>query len=246
HILLTGPLSRTATLTVKLTPDFNDLYEDGIPEFYRLHSASDRQSFRSRFTWMAEREAFMTKQSPEISDCAALLRYCYRESVRRHDDQWARDMGGAAIVAQGDIAQYTFPYTPLGPKLFRTHEGTFVPADLTDGTFAEFADARSLMLANSHLVSRDVRHARPGDLLFYLQPDQQSPFHSMIFVGGSTFGPGTDWVVYHTGRDGRWRGEIRRVSLAFLVNHPDPRWRPLACNPKFLGVYRWNILREDD
>jgi hypothetical protein len=66
----------------------------------------------------------------------------------------------------------------------------------------------------------------------------------MIFVGHSSFGPGDDWVVYHTGPDGKWPGEIRRVALQSLLNHPDPRWRPVPGNRNFLGVYRWNILRE--
>ena len=39
------------------------------------------------------------------------------------------------------------------------------------------------------------------------------------------------------------RGELRRVALAELLDHPQPQWRPVAGNPNFLGVYRWNILR---
>jgi uncharacterized protein YfaT (DUF1175 family) len=35
------------------------------------------------------------------------------------------------------------------------------------------------------------------------------------------------------------------VLLADLLHHPDPRWRPEPSNPNFLGVYRWNILREE-
>ena len=84
----------------------------------------------------------------------------------------------------------------------------------------------------------------PGDLLFFRQFEQRSPFHSMIFVGHSEWGPGEDWVVYHTGSDGAWAGEIRRVPLRSLLEHPDARWRPVAGNANFLGVYRWNILRE--
>jgi hypothetical protein len=38
---------------------------------------------------------------------------------------------------------------------------------------------------------------------------------------------------------------MRRVLLADLLHHPDPRWRPTPSNPNFLGVYRWNILHED-
>jgi uncharacterized protein YfaT (DUF1175 family) len=37
---------------------------------------------------------------------------------------------------------------------------------------------------------------------------------------------------------------MRRVTLAELLNHPSPRWRPVTGNSNFLGVYRWNILRE--
>jgi hypothetical protein len=52
-----------------------------------------------------------------------------------------------------------------------------------------------------------------------------------------------DWIVYHTGDlDGR-QGEIRHVPASLLMQHPDPRWRPLAANPRFLGVYRFNLLR---
>jgi hypothetical protein len=50
-------------------------------------------------------------------------------------------------------------------------------------------------------------------------------------------------VVYHTGDLGGLRGEIREVEMGQLLNHPEPRWRPLATNPNFLGVYRLEILR---
>jgi hypothetical protein len=50
-------------------------------------------------------------------------------------------------------------------------------------------------------------------------------------------------VVYDTGIDHGKAGELRRVALSELLDHPQPQWRPLAANPNFLGVYRWNILR---
>ena len=68
----------------------------------------------------------------------------------------------------------------------------------------------------------------------------------MIFIGRSHYGTGNDWLAYHTGPDGAWPGEIRRVTLASLLQHPDPRWRPVPGNRNFLGVYRWNILREEN
>ncbi len=72
----------------------------------------------------------------------------------------------------------------------------------------------------------------------------------MIYVGESSWLPEpiSDWrgavVVYHTGPIGKAPGEMRRVTLAELLDHPSPRWRPVAGNSNFLGVYRWNILRE--
>ena len=66
-----------------------------------------------------------------------------------------------------------------------------------------------------------------------------SPFHSMIFCGETG-------VVYHTGPIHQGKGEMRRLLLSDLLHHPDARWRPLPENENFLGVYRWNILREGD
>ena len=105
--------------------------------------------------------------------------------------------------------------------------------------FAEFADARTLVERNAFFVSRDVRQAQPGDLLFFRQFGQSSPWHSMIVTRAGEGGA----VVYDTGPDHGQPGELRRVALAELLDHPHPQWRPLPQNPNFLGVYRWNILR---
>ena len=97
---------------------------------------------------------------------------------------------------------------------------------------------------NTYLISRDVRAARAGDLLFYHQPVQSEPFHTMLFVGRSYYQPrGSDWIVYHTGDIDGERGEIREVRAPTLLDHPDLHWRPLIVNPNFLGVYRLEILR---
>jgi uncharacterized protein len=231
----------TVDASVPATPlDFKDTFRDGTPGFLRLDSVADHQSFRRWFTLIAERQAFANPLPREINDCAALVRYSYREAMRTHDAAWATDNNLGNLPAVPDIAKYHYPHTVLGPRLFRVKQGEFSAADLTDGTFAEFADVKTLVMANAHLIAHDVHRAQPGDLIFYRQPEQRSPFHSMIFVGRSYFGPGDSWVVYHTGSE----GQMRRVSLQFLLNHPDPRWRPVAGNPNFLGVYRWNILRE--
>ncbi len=244
-IVLSGKTIKPVTLTIATVADYTDSFADGTPDFLRLDSATDRQAFRRWFTLIAEQQAVPGHRLPaEVDDCAALLRYAYREALRGHDSTWVAAADPPASAASADVAKYRYPYTPLGARVFRVHEGQFAPADLTDGTFAEFADAKTLLVANTHFISRDLNRALPGDLIFFRQFEQSSPFHSMIFVGRSPLGPGDDWVVYHTGTNGAWVGEMRRVPLSALLHHPDARWRPVPGNPNFLGIYRWNILRE--
>ena len=80
----------------------------------------------------------------------------------------------------------------------------------------------------------------------------------MVFIGRSHFEhDGDDWIVYHTGpidspsgaastpstsSANSRKGEVRKVRLATLVQHPAPRWRPLAANPHFVGVFRLTFL----
>ncbi len=220
-----------------------DSYGDGTPDLLRLHTADDQRAFRSWFTELAGRAARLPpeKLPSEISDCSARLRYAYREALRKHDEVWLAAQGDECGFAIPSVRQYQYPETPLGAALFRVRPGSFVPADLEDGSFAQFADARTLMTLNTHFVGRRVGAARPGDLLFYRQLEQNSQYHSMIVAGQHA-----DTVVYHTGPIGSAKGEMRVVAMEDLLHHPDARWRPLPENSNFLGVYRWNILRDPD
>ncbi|MEO7155978.1 MAG: DUF1175 family protein, partial [Vicinamibacterales bacterium] len=110
-------------------------------------------------------------------------------------------------------------------------------------TFAEFADAKTLIRLNARSLGRDARALRAGDLLYFRQPGQREPDHLMVFVGRSPFeSEGDDWVVYHTGPLEGGTGEIRKVRLATLAQHPAPRWRPVTANPNFVGVFRLTFL----
>ena len=193
-------------------------------EFLPLDDEADRAAFTGWFTYLAESQYFAPVLPPEINDCAALLRFAYREALREHDGRWAGDLKLTDVPPIAGVRKYAFPYTPLGARLFRTRDG-----------FAEFADAEMLIRYNAHFLGRDLRVAAPGDLLFYRQLEQDQPFHTMIFLG--------DFVVYHTGPFHGGPGEMRRPSVAELLHHPAPQWRPQIGNPNFLGVYRWNILR---
>ena len=256
---ITAPNSSSRTVALETTLDPRDSAADGTPDFLRLDDPSDRRAFREWFTFLAEHEAYRptSQLAPEIDDCAALIRYAYRESLRDHEGTWATDLRLNEVPGTASVHKYQFPYTALGASIFRVKPGPFSPDDLTNGAFAQFADAHVLQSLNTHFVARDLRRARPGDLLFFRQHDQRMPYHVMIFIGRSHFekrapnsasqaalDPAGNWLVYHTGPTGKLAGLIRRVTTAELMQHPDPRWRPWAENPSFLGVYRWNILRD--
>lgn len=220
---------------------WSDRFADGTPDFLRLTDPADQAGFRSWFTLIADYQAIRPREEipPEITDCAGLLRFSYREALKRHNDSWIVSTGIDVGVLPGEIMAWHYPDTPLGAGLFRVKPGAFEPDDAKDGAFAEFADAKTLVQLNTFRVSRDVRQAQPGDLLFYRQFGQSSPWHSMIVT---RIGPQAR-VVYDTGPDHGEPGQLRRVLLAELLRHPQPQWRPLPGNPNFLGVYRWNILR---
>lgn len=243
-----GPVASTVHNSQLTTLDASDSFGDGTPDFLRLHDAADRDSFRRWFTLIAESEYYRRDKLPlEVDDCAALVRFSYREALRRHDSAWASAMALPTRPAAGEVRQYQYPYTPVRASIFRVRDGQFNPEDLSSGAFAEFADAKSLREHNTHIVGHDLRGARPGDLLFFRQSGHDLPFHAMIFIGTSQVEQGREqYVVYHTGPLGKAAGEMRRLSTTELMNYPDARWRPAPSNPAFLGVYRWNILRGDE
>jgi uncharacterized protein YfaT (DUF1175 family) len=209
-----------------------------------LSDPGDRRAFTAWFTFLAEAMfARETAALPKaVNDCAALLRFCLAESLRRHDIPWARALGLPFLPAAGRVQRFEYPRTtPHGPRLFRTS---------APNGWAEFADAQTLMRHNAHPRTRDIQQAEPGDLLFYEQLGARSPYHCMVFLGPSRLeedaGP---FVVYHTGPSDEANttpepGEVRRPSVEQLLAHPSPEWRPLEGNPNFLGVFRWNLLEE--
>jgi uncharacterized protein YfaT (DUF1175 family) len=246
-----------------------DSFGDGTPDFLRLTGAADREAFRQWFVMIADSETMRPagKVPPEITDCASLLRYAYREALMKHDAGWLKDTGMGVRALPGEIGAWHYPDTPLGVGLFRLTPGPFEHGDEGTGAFAQSADAKTLVERNAYLVSRNVWQAEPGDLLFYRQLGQ-SPWQSMIVtrVGSDAA------VVYYAGEEQSPHGQgpvpgdpdqspqvqgpvpkdpdhsaaggLRRMELTELLGDPHGEWQPLASNPNFMGVYRWNILRE--
>ncbi|MDT5296404.1 MAG: uncharacterized protein QOJ76_3284 [Acidobacteriota bacterium] len=220
---------------------------DGIPDREELHAFGDREDFRKWFTSIAEAQFYGPSRewNEDQRDCAGLVRFAWREALRAHDRAWLLRMGEGYDPVAPDVRAYTLERSPVGEKLFRTAAGSFDESNLADGTFSEFADARTLKEFNSRFVGRDAREAEPGDLIFFHQPwVQKYPYHVMVFLGRARADAdgARDWVVYHTGSSPADAGEVRKVRLSVLARHPDPRWRPIVGNKNFLGFYRLKIL----
>jgi uncharacterized protein len=240
-----APVSKGAPVPAS----FDDSAQDGTPDFLRLDTEQDRAAFRHWFTFLAEVQYFNppANRPPEIVDCSSLLRYCYRESLREHDSRWADEARLPLVPAFNSVRKYSYPYTALNAALFRIRSGPFTRLDLQNGAFAQFADAETIERFNTFRVSRDLRYAQPGDLFFFrrVRDGNRSSFHSIIFLGHSQIRSSTaEFVVYNTGPDGAKNGQMRLLSISNLLHFPDPEWRPYTSNTQFLGVFRWNILRD--
>jgi len=224
-----------------------DSDNDGIPDAAELQSFMDRENFRKWFTLIAESQFYHLNDqwNAEQRDCAGLVRFAWREALRRHDRGWFQKMGPGYQAVAPDVGKYTLEQGPLGEKLFRTSFGVYKDGDLSTGAFSDFADARTLKNYNVKFISRDRHNAEPGDLLFFYQPwVQKFPYHVMIFLGPAKLSneQANDWVVYHTGASPTDEGTVKKVELSVLDHHPNKRWRPVESNPNFLGFYRLKIL----
>jgi hypothetical protein len=196
----------------------------------RLADEADREAFRSWFTFLADAQFY--RPTPDVTDCAGLVRHAVREALRAHTAEWLRLAALPTAAPFPDVR--TRPAgQPDGWPLFQAGRGRF----------AEFADARTIIGLNARPIGRDLGALRPGDLLYFRQDTQASPDHLMVYVGPSRFEDhDTDWVVYHTGPIDGGAGEVRKTRLVDLTRHPVPRWRPALSNPSFVGIFRLGWL----
>jgi uncharacterized protein len=224
-------LSRRSALAVLLPLPLAALADPMLPV---LRDAGDQRAFRAWFTWLAEALFFVPAQETpeEVRDCSSLVRFAYRNALTPHTASWARSVG------------LTIPLPPL-PEISRRGFAPLLRTGLDAA--AHFADAAHLMRYNFRRIAGEWRAAEPGDALFWNQNPGHGADHCMVWLGASQFEAAQEtYVVYHTGPEGKWAGEVRRPSIRELLNHPEPRWRPLRGNPHFLGVFRWNLLLGGD
>jgi uncharacterized protein len=196
----------------------------------RMPDEADRNAFRQWFTFLADAQFY--RPTPDVTDCAGLVRHAVREALREHTPEWRRLAALPAAAPFSDVRARPAG-APDGWPLFRVGRGRY----------AEFADAKTIVSLNARLIGRDPAALQPGDLLYFRQDSQPSPDHLMVFIGRSRLEAGdTDWVVYHTGPIDGGAGDVRKARLADLARHPLPRWRPVSHNHAFVGIFRLDWL----
>ena len=221
------------TFDLRLLQTEGDRDSDGIPDRAELSDRADREAFRRWFTAIAEAQFYAPdgRWAEVHRDCAGLIRFAYKEALRKHDQEWLKGVGYLHRPVQRDVRRYNYPGVPvLGERVFRARPGTYRPGDDIDKDFSAAASARVLWEHNTVFLGKELQSARPGDLLFFRDPEHHSsPMHSMILLDGR--------LVYHNGEN-----DVRLVTVAELNSHRDDRWHVRRDNPHFLGFYRWKIL----
>ena len=180
------------------------------------------QVFRAWFVRIAQ-EQLSQGPSPRWyqQDCAGLVRFAANEALKVHDNKWLR--------ANGLSNRYLPPELQLSESQRRLAQQW----QQGGGKVGPYVNAIKLIQFNSQLVSRDLGQARPGDLLFFDQGDDQ---HLMIWMGRN--------IAYHTGTTTPTDNGMRSASVQQLMTWKDTRWIPDSANPNFIGIYRLNFLTQ--
>ena len=99
-------------------PAWTDRFGDGTPDFLRLTAPADQAAFRQWFTLIAGYQAIRPKAElpAEITDCASLLRFSYREALKRHDDSWFLATGIEVRRCRGRFAPGATPILRWAPR----------------------------------------------------------------------------------------------------------------------------------
>ena len=244
-------------VTLEVAPSYRDADGDGFADVMELTGDTDRLNFRRWLCAVAESQVYEKNRrwSDATTDCAGFVRFAYIEALKVHDESFFAGYSALASPSSPDVKKYNYPDVPLvGTAVFRTADGAFDPSDLEPdaGIFSPSATAGVLLSYNVTSLGKSDAAVLPGDLLFFFNPDNPSmPYHTMIYLGEwgaevdeetGEFTGDQDWLVYHTGPRESDQGEVRKVRLSTLMQHPDERWRPVMENDHFLGYFRFKIL----
>lgn len=157
--------------------------------------AQQSQVFRAWFVRIAQ-EQLTQGPSPRWyqQDCAGLVRFAANEALKVHDGKWLRSNG------------ISNRYLPPELELSEAQRSLAQQWQQGGGKVGPYVNAIKLIQFNSHLVGRDLAQARPGDLMFFDQGDDQ---HLMIWMGRN--------IAYHTGTTTPTDNGMRSASVQQLM-----------------------------
>ena len=213
---------------------FKPKTQDGEENTYLM--PTDDQAVRQTVTRLA---LFQSKKiSPtwnvKQQDCAGLVRFAYREALAARSPKQLQELAVPPALYLPGVSPFSRRVLTHYPLIWQIGYGM-----QGEASFGAFADAETLLSFNFRKKTRDLAHARNGDVLVFQKTmEDEQPFHLMIFVENHP----TDLVVYHNGATGH-EAQVRVVSVADLLASPDVTWIPSLTNPHFLGVYEWNRFK---
>ncbi len=213
-----------------------DVNGNNYPDFLELDT-KDSHSFSYWFNSIILNIINGYITLPEnYEDCAGLIRFAYKESLKKHDQIWIKATGFRGVVKE-DVQKYNYPDIPFyGTNIFKVDRKSITP-----DSFSNYASARVLVEMNMDFLSKNIEVAESGDILVFFHPeDPEFPYHVMVyFEDPVSF---EQYSIYHTGPiDVFNKGEFRVVKTKNLYK-ADPTWMAVPENKNFMGVYRFKIL----
>ena len=100
----------------------------------------------------------------EQRDCAGLVRFAWREALRKHDRAWFQRMG--ENYDPDRCRRPSAQHRGARRKTLSHHARKLHSRDVAEGKFSEFADAQTLKMFNATFVGRD-RGNRPNPAICF-------------------------------------------------------------------------------
>ena len=172
-------------------------------------------------------------------DCAGFVRFLFREALQERTAAQRSFLGIPSRLPFPALSTAARAAVPQYPRLWQTKN-----QPNGESRYGFFADAESLLAYNFRPKGKDLREAKPADLLVFEKQDvANQPFHLMFFAGSRADRHGReDLVLYHNGAAGA-EAAVRVVSINELLTSADPTWIPRSDNPNFRGVFEWKKIR---
>lgn len=152
-----GPIEARLDLTASLA----DHNHNGYPDALDLTSESDRTAFRRWFTTIALGQLTHVDDRWHDRDCAGLLRYCYREALKAHDNAWLAGRKWLITSAIPDVRKYNYPAVPLvGTRIFNVGEdGAVIHVGAVSGSGRTEPQATSALTGSQSQPDPEPAHA---------------------------------------------------------------------------------------